>query len=59
MINENDLRCPMDDINQHQLKKLFLLKPNLTTDMEKIKQEHPEAEFFEEIKWGNYYCNFK
>ena len=52
MINENDLICPMDDINLHQLKKLFLLKPNLITKMEKIKEQHPEAEFLEEIKYG-------
>ena len=55
MINENDIICPMEDINQHQLKKLFVLKPILITNMEKIKEEHPEAEFFEEIKWGKIY----
>ena len=45
----------MDDINLHQLKKLFLLKPNLITDMEKIKQQHPDAKFLEEIKYGMFF----
>ena len=52
MINDNDFICPMEDLNNHQLKKIFWLKPSLKNDMAEIQEAHPDAKFFEEIKYG-------
>ena len=53
VVGEDNFICPMQDLNDHQLKKIFLLKQNLKFEMMAIKEEHPDAKFFEKIKCGN------
>jgi len=49
VVGEDNLICTMQDLNDHQLKKIFLLKQNLKFEMMAIKEEHPDAKIFEEI----------
>ena len=53
VVVEENFIYPMQDLNNHQLKKIFLLKQNLKFEMMPIKDEHPDAKFFEKIKCGN------
>jgi len=52
VIHENELIMPLQPSLDHQFKKLFVLKPNLITEMETIKKDEPEAECIGIIKSG-------
>ena len=53
-ISENEFITPMQDGANHQLTKLFQLKPELKNNMIEKKKSNPGVKFEGGIKWGMY-----
>ena len=58
IVSENELITPIQCIGDHQLTKLFKIKPHLKNELEIIKEEHPTAEPEAVIKYGKYDISF-
>ena len=54
VISDKEIRIPIQDLNDHQLKKLFELRPDLKIQMEEMKKLDPTVEFVLVFKYGMY-----
>lgn len=53
-VSDQEYIFDLQDVNNHQLKKLFELQPELKTKMENLKMLHPTARFRLTFKYGKY-----
>ena len=53
-VSDQEYIFDLQDVNNHQLKKLFQLHPELLTKMENLKKLHPTAKFRLTFKYGKY-----